>query len=62
MVNSILIGCTEEFIIFKQVRKGLGTSPNFLNLSLTVQLFFLLLFSFWPNQYLNQNLKVFCNT
>jgi hypothetical protein len=62
MVNSILTRCTEGFIIFKQVRKSLGTSSNFLSLSLTMQLFFLLLFSFWPNQYLNQNLKVFYNT
>jgi hypothetical protein len=36
MANSTLIGCTEEFILFKQVRKGLSTSLNFLNLSLTV--------------------------
>jgi hypothetical protein len=27
-----------------------------------VQLFFLLSFSFWPNQYLNPNLKFLCNT
>jgi hypothetical protein len=31
MANSILMGCTEGFIIFKQVRKLLSTSLNFLN-------------------------------
>jgi hypothetical protein len=34
--NPTLIGCTEGFIIFKQVRKWLITSLNFLNPSLIV--------------------------
>jgi hypothetical protein len=34
--NPTLIGCTQGFIIFKQVRKWLSTSLNFLNPSLIV--------------------------
>jgi hypothetical protein len=62
MANSTLTGCIEGFIIFKQVRKGLSTSLNFLNLSLTVNYFSLISFSFWPVNHLIQNSKVFCNT